>query len=147
MTFLTDGSQAGTGCINAGQLEMMVHRDLLEDDGRGVGEPLNETEYVNPYVNGYERGQHYGPGLIILGKYLLSLEAPASAAKVWRPLQDQVYLPLMPFFADGELPDSSFTALAMALPSNIRQDVRAAGVEGCEAPSGTKCRLLGLCSA
>ncbi len=66
MTVLTDGSQAGTGCINAGQREMMVHRHLLEDDGRGVGEPLNVMEYVNP-------------------KYLLSLEAPASAAKVWRP--------------------------------------------------------------
>ena len=80
---------------------MMGHRHLLEDDCRCVGGPFNETEYVNPYVNGYERGQHYGPGLIIRGKYRLSMEAPASAAKVWHPLQDQVYFPLIPFFADG----------------------------------------------
>ena len=112
-----------------------------------LASPSTRRSTSTPHINGYERGQHHGPGLISLGMYLLSLEAPASAAKVWRPLRDQVYLPLMPFFADGELPDSSFTALAMALPSNIRQDVRAAGVEGCEAPSGTKCRPLGFCSA
>ena len=80
---------------------MMGHRVLLEDDCRCVCVPFNETEYVNPYVNGYEKSQHYGPGLIIRGKYRLSLEAPASAAKVWHPLQDQVYFPLMPFFANG----------------------------------------------
>ena len=66
-----------------------------------LASPSTRRSTSTPYVNGYERGQRYGPGWIILGKYLLSLEAPASAAKVWRPLQDQVYLPLMPFFADG----------------------------------------------
>ncbi len=66
---------------------MMVHRDLLEDDGRGVGEPLNETEYVNPSHQRLREGPAPRPGLIILGMYLLSLEAPASAAKVWRPLR------------------------------------------------------------
>ena len=96
MTVLTDGSQAGTGCINAGQHEMMVHRHLLEDDGRGVGEPLNEMEYVNPYVNGYERGLHYGPGLIIRGKYLLSLEVFSCAAKVWCSRQEAMQRVLSP---------------------------------------------------
>lgn len=62
LTVLTDTSQAGTGCVRDGEIEMMVHRRLLKDDGRGVGEPLNETEHVTSYV-GTLQGQHYGPGL------------------------------------------------------------------------------------
>merc|ERR1719291_681528 len=72
LTILTDASQAGTGCVNDGEIELMVHRALLKDDSRGVGEPLNETQFVLPYVNS-DGGKHYGPGLIIRGKHLLTL--------------------------------------------------------------------------
>ncbi len=41
-TVITDRSQGGAS-LNAGQLEIMVHRRILHDDGRGVGEPLNEV--------------------------------------------------------------------------------------------------------
>ncbi len=58
-----------------------------------LASPSSRWSASIPHVNGYERGQHYGPSLIILGKYLRSLEAPASGAKVWRPQQDQVYVP------------------------------------------------------
>eukprot|EP00932_Pfiesteria_piscicida_P000367 SRR837773.10358.p1 GENE.SRR837773.10358~~SRR837773.10358.p1 ORF type:complete len:789 (-),score=310.03 SRR837773.10358:64-2187(-) len=119
LTLLTETSQAGSGCVHEGQLEMMVHRDILEDDGRGVGEPLNETEYVTPYV-GDNQGQHYGPGLVIRGKHLLSLEAPASAAKHWRPLQDRLYIPVMPFFAGSQPHSASYSALTKALPTNVQ---------------------------
>jgi len=42
MTLINDRSQ-GCGSLKDGQIEVMVQRRLLYDDGRGVGEPLNET--------------------------------------------------------------------------------------------------------
>jgi hypothetical protein len=44
-TLLTDRSR-GVSSLTDGQLENMVHRRLLFDDGRGVGEPLNESDIV-----------------------------------------------------------------------------------------------------
>jgi len=121
LTLLTDAAQAGSGCVRDGELEMMVHRACLKDDGRGVSEPLNETEFITPYV-GDNQGQHYGRGLVIRGKHLLAVGAPAEAAKMWRPLQDQLYMPLMPFFAtnSAKLAKPSFSALAQALPANVQ---------------------------
>lgn len=40
---LTDRSQGGT-VMRPGEIEIMIHRRLLADDGRGVDEPLNETD-------------------------------------------------------------------------------------------------------
>mmetsp|Transcript_69979 Transcript_69979/g.152665 ORF Transcript_69979/g.152665 Transcript_69979/m.152665 type:complete len:1011 (-) Transcript_69979:481-3513(-) len=120
LTLLTDAAQAGSGCVREGELEMMVHRDLLQDDGRGVGEPLNETQFVNPYV-GSNQGQHYGPGLVIRGQHRLLFSATSAAAKAWRPMQDQLYMPVRPFFAKGEKVEvSSFSALSKALPANVQ---------------------------
>jgi lysosomal alpha-mannosidase len=45
LTLVTDRS-SGVASLADGQLENMVHRRLLVDDGRGVGEPLNETEAI-----------------------------------------------------------------------------------------------------
>ena len=57
---------------------------------------FHETEYANRYVEGYERGQHYGPGLIIRGKFLLSLEVFSCAAKVWCSRQEAMQRVLSP---------------------------------------------------
>jgi len=45
ITIVNDRSQ-GCGSVADGQIEVMLHRRLLHDDYRGVGEPLNETEAV-----------------------------------------------------------------------------------------------------
>ncbi|KAG4070457.1 hypothetical protein HA402_005689 [Bradysia odoriphaga] len=44
LAVLTDRSQGGSSKID-GTLEIMVHRRLLNDDAKGVGEALNETAY------------------------------------------------------------------------------------------------------
>jgi len=44
-TLLTDRSR-GCSSLNDGQIENMIHRRILHDDYRGVGEPLNETEPI-----------------------------------------------------------------------------------------------------
>ena len=49
LTVLVDRSQGGAS-LKSGVLELMVHRRLIHDDHRGVGEPLDETESVTPYV-------------------------------------------------------------------------------------------------
>jgi hypothetical protein len=50
LTVLVDRSE-GAASLASGQLELMVHRRLLYDDSRGVGEPLNETIGITPYPN------------------------------------------------------------------------------------------------
>jgi len=44
-TLLTDRSR-GCSSLMDGQIENMIHRRILHDDYRGVGEPLNETEPI-----------------------------------------------------------------------------------------------------
>ena len=43
LTVTPDRSQAGTSLVD-GQIELLVHRRLIADDGSGETEPLNETE-------------------------------------------------------------------------------------------------------
>jgi len=123
LTVLTDRSQGGTGCSKDGVLELMVTRRALVDDRRGVGEPLNETEFVTDYASGPGGGQHYGAGLVTRGKHFVQLAAPARASAMWRPLQDRVYVRARPFLLPGGLPASarqSFSALSAALPPNLQ---------------------------
>ncbi|CAI0418452.1 unnamed protein product [Linum tenue] len=59
-TFITDSKSelsvlvdraTGGASINDGEIELMLHRRILQDDGRGVGEPLDEQVRGNYYVN------------------------------------------------------------------------------------------------
>ena len=42
MALLNDRSQGGSS-LKPGRLELMIQRRMYADDGRGVGEALNET--------------------------------------------------------------------------------------------------------
>jgi len=122
LTVLTDAVQAGTGCVNDGAIELMVDRRLLKDDERGVGEPLNETEFVMPYYGANNGGEHYGAGLVVRGQHFITLAPPSKAAGVWRPLQDRVYIKAVPFFANSQLSSKAavYSALAAPLPPNVQ---------------------------
>ncbi|KAJ8675629.1 hypothetical protein QAD02_011415 [Eretmocerus hayati] len=54
LSVLTDRSQGGSS-LNEGEIELMLHRRLPQDDGRGVMEGLNETACGRGLV---VRGQH-----------------------------------------------------------------------------------------
>ncbi|XP_036096626.1 lysosomal alpha-mannosidase [Molossus molossus] len=63
LTVLTDRSQGGSS-LRDGSIELMVHRRLLRDDARGVGEPLLESE----------------SGLWVRGRHLVLLDKAQTAA-------------------------------------------------------------------
>jgi hypothetical protein len=93
LSLLNDRSQAGAS-INNGQIEIMVHRRLLHDDRRGVGEPLNETDGITPYPNPVRLGS----GMHITGSFYLLLDGPSNAISHVRALQSRLYHPLVVAF-------------------------------------------------
>uniref|UniRef100_A0A8C9Z7W3 Alpha-mannosidase n=1 Tax=Sander lucioperca TaxID=283035 RepID=A0A8C9Z7W3_SANLU len=96
--------------LQNGSLEIMLHRRLLYDDVRGVGEPLNESSGVFP------------EGLVVRGCLRLSLDRPPSAADAHRPLAQQVVLQPLLTFTDGDLHPNTqleFSGLQAALPPAV----------------------------
>ncbi|XP_036420170.1 lysosomal alpha-mannosidase isoform X2 [Colossoma macropomum] len=108
LTVVTERSQ-GVSSIYNGSLEIMLHRRLLKDDYRGVGEPLSE-----PGV--------FGDGLVVRGRLLLTLTPPKTAADSHRPLaQGLVLQPLLSFQEGAPKPTTKleFSALQAALPPAV----------------------------
>lgn len=115
LSIVTDRSQAGGAPVADGALQLMVHRRLQHDDGRGVGEPLNET--------GLD-----GNGLIIRGTHRVSL-APAPVAALARRNAAQVHSLFRPAVRIGSLcgtpaqwlaaHKATISGLTAALPNNL----------------------------
>uniref|UniRef100_A0A672K917 Alpha-mannosidase n=1 Tax=Sinocyclocheilus grahami TaxID=75366 RepID=A0A672K917_SINGR len=113
LTVVTDRSQ-GVSSIYNGSLEIMLHRRLLYDDFRGVGEPLSEP------------GEFFD-GLVARGRLLLTLTPPNMAADVHRPLAQGMVLQPLLSFQDGtplantklEVCRGSFSGLQDALPPAV----------------------------
>ncbi|EDW77497.1 uncharacterized protein Dwil_GK24528 [Drosophila willistoni] len=98
---LNDRAQGGSSMQN-GELEIMLHRRLIRDDGYGVGEALNEEKFGNP--------------LIARGKLHVILNTAGSkATAAERKAEKEIHLPFAKFFS--KKPSTTSTAVAKALPS------------------------------
>lgn len=78
LSILPDRPQGGSS-LRDGQVELMLHRRLLQDDGLGVEEPLNEP--------GIDRR-----GLIIRGKHYLLIGPIDSVIRSTRQLSKQLHM-------------------------------------------------------
>ncbi|KAH7518968.1 hypothetical protein FEM48_Zijuj09G0227800 [Ziziphus jujuba var. spinosa] len=116
LSVLVDRSVAGTSLVD-GQIELMLHRRLLHDDSRGVGEVLNETVCV------LEKCE----GLTIQGKYYLRIDHLGEGANWRRTAGQEIYSPLLLAFAEQDGNEwinshvSTFSGFdaSYALPENI----------------------------
>lgn len=112
LVILNDRSQAG-GSIHDKELELLLHRRLMDDDDFGVNETLSE--------------EAFGIGLVVRGKnYLLFNQADINSNLRHRKLGLEIFgTPLM-FFKEGDLNAGDvakqrelFPNLAVSLPLNV----------------------------
>ncbi|NWX08371.1 MA2B1 mannosidase, partial [Caloenas nicobarica] len=114
LTVLTDRSQGGSS-VTDGSVELMVHRRLLQDDSRGVGEPLDEQEPD-------------GRGLRVRGLHRVLLDPVATAAERHRPLAQELGTPPFVLLAPAPLAGTrQFSGLRRELPHNVHLLTLAAG--------------------
>ncbi|XP_073225139.1 probable alpha-mannosidase At5g13980 isoform X2 [Cicer arietinum] len=112
---LVDRSVGGSSILD-GQVELMVHRRLLNDDSRGVAEALNETVCVSDKCT----------GLTVLGKYYFRIDPIGEGARWRRTFGQEIYSPLLLAFteSEGNWGDSHVTTFSgidssYSLPENV----------------------------
>eukprot|EP01064_Diplonema_japonicum_P013575 TRINITY_DN2111_c0_g3_i1.p1 TRINITY_DN2111_c0_g3~~TRINITY_DN2111_c0_g3_i1.p1 ORF type:complete len:1112 (+),score=256.66 TRINITY_DN2111_c0_g3_i1:48-3383(+) len=118
LAILTDVTQAGAS-LKDGELELMVHRRILDDDARGVQEPLNETMCG---CNDVKAGGCWCEGLTMRGKHLLVFDTIQRANVERRQAMEELSFPATLAFSRGLVmpakPTDSF--LAASLPKEIK---------------------------
>ncbi|KAI9121310.1 hypothetical protein K1719_008343 [Acacia pycnantha] len=115
LSVLVDRSMGGSSLVD-GQVELMLHRRLLHDDSRGVGEVLNETVCIADRCE----------GLTIQGKLYLRIDRIGEGAKWRRAVGQEIYSPLLLAFTEQDedkwshFPWSKFsgTDSSYSLPNN-----------------------------
>ncbi|XP_032533211.1 lysosomal alpha-mannosidase isoform X1 [Chiroxiphia lanceolata] len=100
LTVLTDRSQGGSS-VQDGALELMVHRRLLHDDERGVGEALDEP-------------------LVVRGRHRVLLDPAGAAPDGHRGRAQEMVTPPHLVLAAGDGPHlRQFSGLRRALPPHL----------------------------
>ena len=95
LSVLVDRAQAGAS-LQPGAMSFMVHRRLLADDYRGVGEALNETVGgMSPYPDWTRSGD----GIVVSGRHTLLLSSGSDGMKELRAAMDEVYAPFDALYA------------------------------------------------
>ncbi|GAV72796.1 Glyco_hydro_38 domain-containing protein/Glyco_hydro_38C domain-containing protein/Alpha-mann_mid domain-containing protein [Cephalotus follicularis] len=89
---LVDRATGGTS-LKDGQVELMLHRRLVFDDGRGVDEALDETVCAGNTCQ----------GLTVRGNYYMSINQPGAGARWRRTTGQEVYSPLLLAFTHEKL--------------------------------------------
>ncbi|XP_062105325.1 alpha-mannosidase At3g26720-like isoform X2 [Humulus lupulus] len=116
LSVLVDRSVGGSSLVD-GQIELMLHRRLLHDDSRGVGEVLNETVCLHDKCE----------GLTIQGKFYVRIDPLGEGAKWRRTTGQEIYSPLLLAFTEQDGNEylkshvSTFSGFdsSYALPNNI----------------------------
>lgn len=130
MAVLLDRTQGGSS-LSDGELELMVHRRLQEDDDLGVEEPLNETMCGCNDI-GAAPGQtgahgHEGDGgcecagLTVRGRHWIIFDTRESVHDLRRPLADVLnFGPILAFGNVSDQTQPSSSHLARTLPASLR---------------------------
>ena len=131
LAIITDVAMGGAS-LHDGQLELMVHRRVQDDDSRGVQEPLNETmcgcndvgaDDGKMGAHGHEGdGGCVCAGLTVRGRHWLVLDTVEKTNELRRKASEKLSFPATLAFANKALAPKvpTFTSLQEELPENVK---------------------------
>ncbi|CAL0313112.1 unnamed protein product [Lupinus luteus] len=93
LSVLVDRATGGAS-IKDGELELMLHRRILNDDGRGVGEELDEQVCLNSFTC---------EGLTVRGNYYISIDKIGEGSRWRRKTGQEIYSPILLAFSHENL--------------------------------------------
>ncbi|CAH8682579.1 unnamed protein product [Schistosoma rodhaini] len=110
LAIYTDRSQGGTS-LNDGQLELMLHRQTINDDNLGVNEPLEELGLDNK-------------GLIVRGTHKIRFDELNLIESEDRKTAQEMRRPIIPMFIRSNKqsladPFNGWSGIMKCLPNNI----------------------------
>ncbi|XP_010249229.1 PREDICTED: alpha-mannosidase At3g26720-like [Nelumbo nucifera] len=116
LSVLVDRSVGGSSIVD-GQIELMLHRRLIHDDSRGVGEVLDEKVCVLNECT----------GLTIQGRFYLRIDPLGEGSKWRRSVGQEIYSPFLLAFTEQDAGNwtsshvSTFSAMdpSYSLPDNV----------------------------